>query len=77
MLFRSEAGNEDKVIAGLKQIKIGEIKDIKKEPLAFGMYLVRLGVLFQEKQEKMEEFEKAIREIKEVSDVEVEGMTLL
>ena len=41
------------------------------------MYVVRVGVLFQEKQEKLEEFEKAIRAIKEVSDVEVEGMTLL
>lgn len=76
-IYPNEVGEEDKIVESLKKITIAEIKDIKKEPVAFGMFVVRAGVLFQEKQEKLEEFEKAIRAIKEVSDVEVEGMTLL
>ncbi|MEK6972771.1 MAG: hypothetical protein AABW72_01900 [archaeon] len=76
-IYPNEVGEEDKIIESVKKITIAEVKDVKKEPVAFGMCVVRLGVLFLEKQERLEEFEKAIRAIKEVSDVEVEGMTLL
>lgn len=76
-IYPNEVGDEDRIIESVKKITIGEVKDVKKEPIAFGMCVVRVGVLFLEKQEKLEEFERAVKEIKEVSDVEVEGMTLL
>jgi translation elongation factor aEF-1 beta len=68
----------DLVEKGVKEIKEGEVKDVRKEPLAFGMSIIRAGILIPDKEEgRMEKLEKAVKNIKGVKEVEVEGITLI
>lgn len=76
-VFPNAPGDENEVEKALWKLKIGEVKDVKKEPLAFGMYVIKVGVLLPEKQEPMNELEAEIKAIPKVKDVEVEAMTLL
>lgn len=76
-IYPDEPGAEVEVEKSLWKIKIGEVKDVKKEPLAFGMYILRVAILLPEKEEPMNELEAEIRAIPKVQNVEVETMTLL
>lgn len=75
-VFPEAPGDEVEIEEALRKLKIGEVKDVQKEPLAFGMYILRVGVLLPEKKEPMNELEAEIRAIPKVKDVQVEGMTL-
>lgn len=70
-------GDEVEVEAALKELKTGEVKDVKKEPLAFGMFVVKVAVALPEKSEPMEELQAEVKAIPKVQSVEVEGMTLI
>lgn len=76
-VFPEAPGDEEEVVEALKGLKTGEVKDVQKEPLAFGMFVVRVGVLLPEKKEPMNELQEEVKAIPKVKDVEVEGMTLL
>ena len=69
--------NLDKVEKSLRGLKNGMVKDVKREPIGYGIEILKVGILFEEKQEKMEESQQEIRAIPLVEDVEVETMTLL
>ena len=57
---------------------VGEVKDIRIEPLACGLNGVRVGILIPDKEAgKMQEVEKKLNEIPEVKEVQVEGVTLI
>ena len=57
---------------------LGELKDIKRQPIAFGLELIRIGIVVPDKQEGLtEKIEGKIKALKGVSQIEVEGMTLL
>jgi len=79
-LFPDEPGKEKQIQEKLNDaVKgIGEVKDIRIEPLAFGLNVVRAGILIPDKQEgAMQELEKKLNEIEEVKEVQVEGVTLI
>ena len=76
-VFPDAPGDEIEIEKALWKIKTGEVKDVQKEPLAFGMYIVKVGILLPEKQEPMEELQEEIKAIPKVKDVEVDAMTLL
>ena len=62
----------------LKQLKSGEVKDVKREPIGFGIEVIKLGVLINEKEEgALEKLKKEVSEIGLVDSMEVEGMTLI
>jgi translation elongation factor aEF-1 beta len=68
----------EKVEEKLRALQGFNVKDIKKEPLAFGMHLLRVAiVLEQSKPEKLSELEKIVSAIEGVSSVEVEATTLI
>ena len=73
-------GPEDvgKVEKALRVLKEGQVKDIRREPIAFGLEAIRVGIVIPDKQEgAMEKLENAVRNIKGISQVDVEGVTLL
>ena len=68
----------DETIAAVKTIKSGQVKDVQKKPIGFGVEIVKAGVLVGSKDEAAPE--KVINEInalKEVEDAEIAGMTLI
>ncbi|MEW6294734.1 MAG: hypothetical protein AB1467_00360 [Candidatus Diapherotrites archaeon] len=57
---------------------LGELKDVKRQPIAFGLELVRAGIVVPDKEEGLtEKIEERIKALKGVNQIEVEGMTLL
>jgi len=73
-----EPGTEDTIMERIKMIKSGKIAEIKKEPLAFGMYLILVGVILENKQEgEMTALEEEIKGIQGVSEIQITGTTLV
>ena len=68
----------EETIEQLKGVKLGEVRDIKKEEIGFGIIVIKAAVLIEEKDETV--LEKLTAELNALSAVEearVEGMTLL
>ncbi|HLC36528.1 MAG TPA: hypothetical protein VJK05_02890 [archaeon] len=62
----------------LREVKSGELKDIKRVPIGFGVEVIKAAFLIDEKSEgALEELTKEVQELDSVEDAEVEGMTLL
>jgi translation elongation factor EF-1beta len=68
----------DEIIKDIKKIKTGEVREVRKEPIGFGIELIKAGILVPSEDETMpEKVIKEITKIKDVEEAEVEGMTLL
>ncbi|RLG70726.1 MAG: hypothetical protein DRO04_01260 [Candidatus Iainarchaeum archaeon] len=68
------------VISKIKDENFGEarLKDIRKEPLAFGIFIVKAAFLLPEKKEELtEEVVNKLKALDAVEDAEIEGMTLV
>ena len=77
-VFPEEPGKEDSVAEALKQVKGGRVVEVRKEPLAFGVFVVKAGIVIPDKEDgKMQALEDEIKAIPGVNQVEVEGTTLL
>ncbi|MFH1235056.1 MAG: hypothetical protein V1493_05600 [Candidatus Diapherotrites archaeon] len=77
-IMPEEPGLEDKVIEQLKKLKAGKLQDSKKEPLAFGMYIIMAGIVIPNiKEGEVALLEAEVKKIKGVESVTVEGETLL
>jgi len=62
----------------IRGIKSGVVKDIKREPIGFGIELIKVGVIVNEKEAgAMEKVTKELQDIEGVEEVEQEAMTLL
>ncbi len=73
-----EPGKENSIKEALKQIKSGRVAEVRKEPLAFGMFVIKAGVVIPDKEAgKMQALEDEVKAIPGVKQVEVEGTTLL
>ena len=73
-------GLEDvgKIEESLKTLQSGEVKEVKREPLAFGLEVVIVAVLIPDKESgAMEKLEKEISSLPGVKDAEVTGTTLI
>lgn len=81
VIFKVSAKEPEKtkeLMESLKSLKHGQVKDVKSEPIGFGIEVVKVGVLFDEKDQ--EGIEKTLNEIKAkplAEDAEVDGMTLV
>ncbi len=63
---------------GLRAVKQGEFKDLKREPLAFGLEVLKVAYVIPDKTDgAMEALEGAVKALKGVNQVEVEAVTLL
>jgi len=59
-------------------VKSGEAKDVKREPIGFGVEIIKAAILIEEKKEgALEALTKEVNELDSVEEAEVEGMTLL
>ena len=66
------------VEAGVKALKSGAVKETRREPIAFGLELIKAGIVIPDKTDGiMEKLEEEIKAIPGVKDLEVEGVTLL
>ncbi|MDO8427892.1 MAG: elongation factor 1-beta [Candidatus Diapherotrites archaeon] len=73
-----EPGIEKALETEIRKIKIGQLMDLKFEPMAFGLVAIRLGVIVPEGNEGLAEtLATELRKIKGIADVEIEGMSLL
>jgi len=62
----------------IKGLKSGEVKDIQEAPIGFGIVILKVGVLVNEKEEgAMEKATKELSEMASIEEVEQESMTLL
>lgn len=77
-VFPEEPGKEDEIIEKLKAVKSGKVSEVKKEPLAFGMFVLIAGIVLANKEDgEMTALEEEVKAIEGVKDVSVEGTTLL
>lgn len=53
------------------------VKSLKREPIAFGLELIKIGVLMDDKKDKPEEIEADIRKIKGIREMECDDITLI
>ena len=74
----SDMDRLDETIEAVKGIKNGDVKDVKREPIGFGVEIIKAGITVDSSDEKL--VEKVLNELnglKEVESAELEGMTLL
>lgn len=57
--------------------KIEKVKSIKREPIAFGLEVIKIGVLLDEKIDKPSEVEEQIRKTPGVKNMEDIDVTLI
>ena len=68
----------DQTVQAVKSIKSGAVKDVKREPIGFGIEVIKAGILVDSKdQEAPDRVIAEISALEEVEDAEIEGMTLL
>jgi len=57
--------------------KIPKVKGMQKEPIAFGLVVLKVGVMFDDKKDRPDDTEKAIRQTEGVKEVEELEVTLI
>ncbi|MEK6959231.1 MAG: elongation factor 1-beta [archaeon] len=68
----------EKVSEALKSITEGEFKDMRREPIGFGIEIIRVGYVVPDKVDgAMDALEAAIKKIPGVNQAEVEALTLI
>ena len=74
----SDPENLDTVSNALKEVKEGAFRDLKREPIGFGIEVIRVGYVIPDKTDgALPKLEEAIKKISGINQVEVEMMTLL
>lgn len=68
----------DQIIADIKKIKTADIKEVRREPIGFGVELIRVGAVVGSEDESANDRVLAeLSKIPDVEEAEIEGMTLL
>ncbi len=68
----------DAAMAAVRGIKEGQVMDVKKEPIGFGIEVIKAGILVDSKDEgAVERVTDEINALAEIEESEIEGMTLL
>lgn len=74
----SDPEHLDNVSNALKEIKEGTFRDLKREPIGFGIEIIRVGYIIPDKTDgALPQLEEAIRKIPGINEVEVDMMTLI
>ncbi|VVB99425.1 EF-1 guanine nucleotide exchange domain protein [uncultured archaeon] len=73
-----DIGQIAKAMDAVRTIKSGKVMDVKKEPIGFGIEVIKAGITVDSKDEAaVERVTNEILALPEIEDAEVEGMTLL
>lgn len=77
-IYPVELEDSVKIEKSVKEIKHGEIKEVRLEPIAFGLELVKIAVVIPDKEDgAMPKLEEEIKSLPGVKNIEIEGVTLL
>jgi len=77
-LFPDEIEDAVKIEKSVKGIKSGSVREVRREPIAFGLELVKVAVVIPDKEDgAMGKLEDELKKLPGVKEVEVEGVTLL
>ncbi len=72
--------NIEKLINEIKRTNFGdniEVKDIVTEPLAFGLNIIKVGILAPDEEGITDRIEEILKKIKGIGEIEIEGMSLV
>ncbi|MFA5125601.1 MAG: hypothetical protein WC462_01185 [archaeon] len=70
--------NLDKVETGLRGLTEGTFRDLKREPIGFGIEVIRVGYLIPDKVDgAMTKLEDAVKKVEGINQAEVEMLTLI
>ncbi len=73
-----ELGQIDAAVAAVRGIKSGQVMDVKKEPIGFGIEVIKAGILVDSKDEgAVDRVTDELSALAEIEEAEIEGMTLL
>lgn len=68
----------DETEKAVKGITSGDVKDVQRDPIGFGIEMLKVGVIVNEKEEgAMEKVTKELEALDSVEEVQQESMTLL
>ena len=68
----------DETLEALKTVKNGEFRDAKREPIGFGVEIIKAAFTVPEKDDKaVEDLTKELNELDLVEEAEMQEMTLL
>ncbi len=68
----------DETVDHIKKLKSGEVKDVKRIPIGFGIEEIKVAVLIPEKQDQiLDQVQEEFKKIPNIESIEVEAMTLL
>jgi translation elongation factor EF-1beta len=74
-VYPDEGYDLEKLIDSFK--KLDKVKAIQKEPVAFGLVVLKVGVLFDDKTDQPAEYEKQMENIEGVKQLENIDVTLI
>lgn len=70
--------NMESVEAKLKEVQSGKFQESKREPVAFGIEIIKVGFVIPDKTDgAMPALEKEVQELEGVNGAEVETVTLI
>jgi translation elongation factor EF-1beta len=70
--------NLDEVEKHLRSITAGDFKDLKREPIGFGIEVIRVGYVIPDKVDgAMTKLEEAVKATPKINEAEVEMATLI
>ncbi len=68
----------DSIVASLNTVKSAEPREVRREPVGFGIEVIKVAYVLPDKVEGLvEKLEAEVRAIDGINEVEVEAMTLL
>ena len=74
----SDMGFIEEVEKSVRDLKTGEVRDVKRTPIGFGIEEIKAAILIPEKQDEvLDNVTAALQKIPHVENVEIESMTLL
>jgi translation elongation factor EF-1beta len=74
-IYPEEGFEIDKLIEELK--KIERVKAIQKEPVAFGLVVLKIGAVFDDKADNPTEFETYLESMEGIKQIETLDVTLI
>ena len=67
----------ERVVEKITKINVGEVKDVKIVPVAFGLKAITAAFLVPDESGMADQLEEEIRRIEGVGEVETQGITLI
>ena len=73
-----DLGKIDEAMAAVNAIKQGRVMEVRKEPIGFGIEIIKAGITVDSKDDgAIERVTQELLDLAEIEEAEVEGMTLL